>query len=343
MQIEKNYPLKNLTTLKIGGPAKLFAQVNTTEKLKEIIKWGRNKRERLFVLGGGSNVLISDEGFEGLVLRLNFKETKIIKEEKDHIVLKAETGKDWDKFVAKSVENNWQGIECLSGIPGKLGAGLVQNIGAYGQEIGNSVVQVKCLDKETAEMIELENKECGFSYRNSTFKKRKNLIITEVTFKLKKGITPKLKYESLKKSFHNQEPTLKNIRERVLEIRKQKGMIIDQGEPNSKSVGSFFINPIINQEKLEKLQKITNNQIPSWKQNEKSYKIPAAWLIENAGFYKGYKYKNVGISSKHCLALINRENGTASELMELAQNIQEKVSRKYQIQLEIEPTLIGKF
>jgi UDP-N-acetylmuramate dehydrogenase len=343
MIIEKDCLLADLTSLKMGGRAGLFVRADTVEDLIEALRMARGSEKEVMVLGGGSSVVISDEGFAEMVIQPAWEGVRVVNETEDAVEAEVGAGKSWDECVSEAVAKEWQGFECLSGIPGQTGAGLIQNIGAYGQEIGNTVKEVHCLNKETLQTEKLSNQACDFSYRDSVFKKRRELIITRVVFVLKKGTPPEIKYKSLQEAFKDKQPSLEEVRKKVIEIRASKSMVLDPEDPNTKSVGSFFINPIIGGEKLADLKEKTQDQMPYWEVTEDKFKIPAAWLIENSGFNKGYEYKNVGISSKHCLALINRGGGTSKELLELANIIQEGVLDKYGISLSIEPTLVGNF
>ncbi len=251
-------------------------------------------------------------------------------------------GEDWDAFVAYCVKNDLAGIECLSGIPGLVGGTPVQNVGAYGQEVSETIVSVRCLDRKTLEFVELSNKDCGFSYRKSIFNSTESgrYIVLNVTFSLRKNGDPKVAYKDIREYFGESKPTLSEVREAVLAIRRSKSMVIDPDDPNSQSAGSFFKNPIVSNEHLAKI-KSTFRDAPSFVVDDNTVKIPAAWLIENAGFHKGFALGNAGISSKHTLAIINRGDASAGEIVELKHHIQAVVAEKFGIKLEQEPICVG--
>ncbi len=250
-------------------------------------------------------------------------------------------GEDWDEFVAYCVQNNLAGVECLSGIPGLVGGTPVQNVGAYGQEVSETIVSVRCFDLNAREFVELSNSECGFTYRTSIFNStmRDRYIVLSVTFALQQSGKAKIVYKDLIEHFKDREPTLQETREAVLAIRHLKSMVIDLADPNSKSAGSFFKNPVVEREKLEEIRR-NFERVPSFDFGDK-VKIPAAWLIENAGFSKGFALGNAGISTNHTLALINRGNASSDEMLSLKNVIQDAVESKFGIMLMPEPVFVG--
>lgn len=349
-KLRENVLLKPYTTLEVGGQSRYFVEAKDEETVFEAVAWAKKENLPLFILGGGSNLVIADEGFSGLVLHINTQgvETKL---QDSKVFVTAKAGETWDDFVALTVKNNWQGIECLSGIPGKVGATPIQNVGAYGQEVKDTITQLQAYDRETEKIICFSNKECLFSYRQSFFKSdaKDRYIILSVTYLLSLIASPAITYPELEKYILENislNPTLKDVREGVLTLRRSKAMVVDALEPDSKSVGSFFMNPIVDKEKLllikEKLAKedfIGN--IPEFSAAEGKVKLSAAWLIERAGFKKGYRKGSVAISSRHALALVNKGNGTAREIYLLAEEIQGKVKEKFNVSLEKEPIYVG--
>lgn len=335
LDIQKDIPLAPLTTLKIGGRARLFVVARDEEQVAEAVKFAKDNGLDLFVLGGGSNALVSDKGFDGLVLQIALKGIS----ETDTITVAA--GEDWDEFVAYCVKNDLAGVECLSGIPGFAGGTPVQNVGAYGQEVSETIVSVRCFDRKTDEFVTLSNADCGFSYRTSVFNstERDRYIVLNVTFKLQKGGEAKIVYKDLKEHFSDKRPSLAEVREAVLKIRRAKSMVIDASDPNSKSAGSFFKNPVVERSKFDEIRAAYENA-PSFDFGDK-VKIPAAWLIENAGFHKGFASGNAGISTNHTLALINRGGASAEELLSLKDDIQSGVEAKFGIMLQPEPVFVG--
>jgi UDP-N-acetylmuramate dehydrogenase len=339
-ELKNNVPLAELTTFKIGGKARFFVCAKTERDVFNAFKYAESRNLDVFILGGGSNVLISDDGFDGLVLQIGLKGIK-----RNENFVTAQAGEDWDNFVAYCVENNLAGIECLSGIPGFVGGTPVQNVGAYGQEVFETIESVRCLDRETCEIIELENNECGFAYRTSIFNTiaKNRYIVLSVTYNLKPNGEPKITYADLQKYFGNRTPTLPETRQAILEIRAAKSMVINENDVNSRSAGSFFKNPIVSNEKFTEMCKNFGDMIPNYKYNGEKVKIPAAWLIEKSGFNKGYRLGKVGLSSKHTLALVNYENGTAADIVQLKNEIQAKVAERFLVELQPEPIFVGKF
>lgn len=350
-EIEKDIPLAPLTTLKIGGKARFFVRAENKTDIFEAFEFADENKLEIFVLGGGSNVLIADKGFDGLVLQIAIKGIKSFTEKNINEYLTVGAGEDWDEFVKYCVEKNLSGVECLSGIPGFVGGTPVQNVGAYGQEVSETIVSVKVFDRQTRQVKTLTNTDCGFEYRKSIFNtnKKNRFIVLAVTFALNKNGKPKIAYQDLKNYFNGKEPTLAETREAVLHIRRKKSMVIDANDLNSQSAGSFFKNPIV---ELEQFHEIENkcrklkiigeiDDVPHFPASENSVKIPAAWLIEKAGFHKGCLKGRVGLSTNHTLALTNRGDATANELLELKNEIQKKVTEIFGIKLLPEPVFVG--
>ena len=352
-------PCAQFTTLKIGGNARFFARVEREEEVIEGLDFADDNDLPMFILGGGSNVLISDKGFDGLVLQVALMGiaggNASVNERADHAAegtllnsrvsarsfVTASAGEDWDGFVGYCVANNLAGVECLSGIPGSVGGTPVQNVGAYGQEVSETIVSVRCFDRQTKEIVTLANADCDFTYRTSIFNSsmRDRYIVLNVTFALEQGGKPKVTYKDLIDQFGSRQPTLAEVRDAVLQIRRSKSMVIDPDDPNSRSAGSFFKNPIISRERLAELRS-KYERMPSFEFGE-SVKVPAAWLIENAGFHKGFALGNAGISSNHTLAIINRGGASAAEILMLKTEIQQAVEGKFGILLKPEPVFIG--
>lgn len=304
----------------------------------EAAKWCKLNELPLFVLGGGSNVLISDDGFDGLVLKVALQGI-----ERNESLVTAQAGEDWDQFVKYCVDNKLQGIECLSGIPGLVGGTPVQNVGAYGQEVSETIEKVRVFDLKSEEILELTNPDCKFSYRTSIFNStdKNRFIVLSVTFKLNPNGKPKIAYKDLQSIFANKRPNLTKVREAICKIRAEKAMLVRQGGLDSQSAGSFFKNPIVENEVFAKINANFGGNVPNFKVDENFVKIPAAWLIENAGFAKGFQLGNAGISTKHSLAITNRGNATAQEILQLKSKIQESVKAKFNIELIPEPVFIG--
>lgn len=342
LQILENVELSSYTTLNIGGNARYLVRAETEHQIASAVKFADENGLRIFVLGGGSNVLISDAGFDGLVVQIALTGiSKPVLQTGDTKLISVGAGEDWDRFVAYCVEENFAGVECLSGIPGLVGGTPIQNVGAYGQEVADTIKVVRCFDRKARKLVTLSNANCGFSYRSSIFNSthRERYIILSVTFTLRPNGEAKITYKDLLELFKGRSPSLARVREAVLNIRRKKSMVIDPEDANSKSVGSFFKNPFVTGEKLNAI-KSSMGQVPHFEFGG-MFKIPAAWLIEKAGFKKGYSLGNAGISSNHTLALINRGGASAIEIIVLKERIQEAVGAKFGIDLQPEPVFVG--
>jgi UDP-N-acetylmuramate dehydrogenase len=342
MKINEGEILAPFTTLKVGGPAKFFADVSSVQELKEVLRFVKAENLNLFVLGGGSNVLISDKGFNGIVIKINIEGIETLEKNDRDCIFRVGAGVVWDDFVKFTVKRNIWGIECLSGIPGSIGASPVQNIGAYGQEVKDTIVSVEAVNMQTSTCRKFDSTQCGFSYRDSYFKKRREEIVTHVTYRLSKIPNLEFKYKELEKAFGNRFPSIWEIRQKVMEIRRSKSMVYDINDINSYSNGSFFINPVINKKQFEGLQKI-HQDIPHWPVGNNKMKLAAAWLIENAGFNKGYKHKTTGLSEKHTLAIVNRGSANAKDIYDLHKIIIAKVKDAFGVEISPETQFIGDF
>ncbi len=363
MVLQENVPLAPKTTLGIGGPARFFVEAQDEATLIEGFQFSREKQVPFFVLGGGSNIVVADDGFPGLVVHISIQGRERVPgspTDPAERIYRVGAGVDWDQFVDFCVGQNLAGVECLSGIPGSIGGTPIQNVGAYGQEVSSVIRSVRVYDRRKEEIRELENGECGFSYRMSIFNttERDRYIVLAVTYALHAGDPPTLRYADLERYFRSAalNPSLRDVREAVLSIRRRKAMLWVPEDPNSHSVGSFFKNPVVKRSFLEELQKLYPGvDIPHYpapnapltgESSQDAVKIAAAWLIEQAGFSEGYPLESqrksrVGISSKHTLALINRGEGTAHEILELMREVQSGVEKKFGLRLETEPDFVG--
>lgn len=353
MFIQENISLAQFTTLKIGGIARYFIEARDENQIIEAVKFSDDNKLRLFVLGGGSNLLISDAGFDGVVLKIESKNVEFSQRLKD-VFVTANAGEDWDEFVNICVENDLAGVECLSGIPGTVGASPIQNIGAYGQDVSETVSNVKVFDRKTLEIIDLSNVECGFSYRTSIFNSthKERFIVLNVTFKLEMCGKPKIAYRDLQNYFaDNATPDLMETRNAVLSIRREKSMVIDANDPNTKSAGSFFKNPIVSFDKFAQIERKARDlkliseseNAPKFAFNIENVKIPAAWLIEKSGFHKGFRSGKVGLSTKHALAIVNYDNANADDITKFVREIQTKIADVFDVELRPEPIFVGTF
>src|SRR5262245_24209671 len=291
MKIDENVALAPMTTLQVGGPARYFAAAHTIAEVQDAVAFAGARSLPLFLLGGGSNLVISDKGWPGMVLKIampgvdeNVHDT--------HCDFELGAGENWDDFVAHAVARDCSGIECLSGIPGSVGGTPVQNVGAYGQQVADTITSVLVLDLRDGQVRELCAEACAFGYRTSIFNttERGRFVILRVTFRLLRGGDPHIEYTDLRRYFAERRtpPTLAETRNAVLEIRQSKAMLIRPGDEDSRSAGSFFRNPVVSPEQYEELTKRAlprGLHIPGYPELEAKKKVPAAWLVENAGFH----------------------------------------------------------
>ncbi len=346
MKLQENVPLAPLTTFQVGGPARWFVEAETEADVRAAVEHAGANSLPLFVLGGGSNLVVSDAGFPGLVLKIALRGIEE-REEGGKQVFDAAAGEDWDAFVARAVSRDCAGIECLSGIPGNVGGTPVQNVGAYGQEVADSIVSLRVLDTASGEAKELSNADAGFTYRTSIFNssQRGRYIVLRVSYALTPGGKPKIGYADLKNFFAgNPSPTLAQTREAVRQIRLSKAMLIVPGDDDSRSAGSFFKNPIVSQTEYARIAGIAAQHSlkpPSYPAPDAKVKLAAAWLVEQSGFVKGYTRGPVGISRRHSLAIVNRGGATAADIIALKEEIQKRVFETFGVQLIPEPVFVG--
>ncbi len=344
IEVQENVPLAPLTTLGVGGKARFFVHAESVGDVEEAVAFARGRGLALFVLGGGSNLLVSDRGWDGLVLQVWISGIEE-RSEGAATVFDVGAGVDWDEFVAHAVARKCGGIECLSGIPGSVGGTPVQNVGAYGQEVSETIVSVLAFDLSENRVRELTAAECGFRYRASIFNtsQRGRYVILRVSYRLASDGVPSLRYADLQKYFVAPgRASLAEVREAVLEIRASKGMVLRAGDPGT--AGSFFKNPVLSAaEHAELVNRAAQRglEVPSYPALSSQRKISAAWLVENSGFRKGYVRGRAGISSKHALAIVNLGGATAAEIVGLKDEIQAGVEQAWGVRLEAEPVLVG--
>jgi UDP-N-acetylmuramate dehydrogenase len=307
----------------------------------EIVATVRNAAvagEDVLILAGGSNVVVGDAGFPGRVLLLRTRGVQVVGRDAEHVVVRVAAGELWDDFVADTVANGWAGVECLSGIPGSAGATPIQNVGAYGQEVAHTIVAVRAYDRAADEVRTITPEECRFAYRSSVFKHNDRWVVLEVDFRLTVSAeSAPIRYAELARQLGveaGDRVPLDRARDTVLKLRAGKGMVLDPDDRDTWSVGSFFTNPV--------LPALPSDEMPHWPGEGGTVKIPAAWLIEQAGFGKGFtRGGGVAISSKHTLALTNRGDGTTAALLELAREIRTGVHARFGIVLHPEPVLVN--
>lgn len=347
-----NHPLGHHTTIGVGGPARYFAVVSSPEQLLYAVRWAHEREVPVFVLGGGSNVLISDEGFPGLVVHIGLRGWQVV-EEGDYVLLAVASGERWDYVVELAVSRHWAGIECLSGIPGQVGATPIQNVGAYGQQVSETIAEVKAIDLQSGETVVIPGSECEFGYRTSRFRTRDagRFFITHVTFKLVPGGPPTVRYPELaaylkEQNISNPDPA--QVRGAVRAIRARKSMLVDPNDPNSRSCGSFFVNPVVSQEQFNELVAIVRrkglvgrDELPPHYGGKEGIKLSAAWLIESAGFRRGTRLGPAALSQKHALAIVNMGGAKARDIIALADLIRLRVFEQFGLVLEPEPVFVG--
>jgi UDP-N-acetylmuramate dehydrogenase len=350
VQLLENIPLATLTTFKIGGPARYLVEAASVSEAQEAVAFARARALPLFVLGGGSNLLVADSGWPGLVLRVAISgvEQQPGYDEDGKVIFDVGAGESWDRFVSRAVAAHCAGIECLSGIPGNVGGTPVQNVGAYGQEVSETIISLQVFDLHDGQIRELCREACQFGYRSSIFNssERGRFIVLRVRFALTPEGEPHIEYADLKRHFAEREiaPNLAETREAVRHIRALKGMLIVPDDPDSLSAGSFFKNPILRQAQHEELKRraaARGLSVPSYPALETHKKVSAAWLVEHSGFAKGYGLGCAGLSSKHALAIVNRGGATANEILSLKEQIQHRVEEIWGVQLEPEPVMVG--
>jgi len=350
--ILENVSLAEYTTLGVGGPARWFCEAVTEADVLEAVEFGRERGLPLFVLGGGSNVFVGDAGFDGLVIRVGVLGMAEWTEADSEIVwLTAGAGETWDDVVRCAVERGYAGVECLAGIPGDVGGTPVQNVGAYGQEVAETIVGVRAFDLEAGAFVELDHAACGFAYRRSVFNTtaRGRYIVMAVTYRLRVGGAPTLKYLDVRRYFGRrletgEAPSLREVYDAVRAIRAEKGMLAGQGGEDSWSAGSFFKNPVVDEEMLGEIAEaggVGYESVPRWPAAEGKVKLAAAWLVERAGFQKGFRIGRAGISTRHTLALVNLGGATAAEVMALRDAVVQGVASRFGVRLEQEPVEVG--
>ncbi|GAC1421760.1 MAG: UDP-N-acetylmuramate dehydrogenase [Acidobacteriaceae bacterium] len=358
LDLQENVPLAPFTTLRVGGPARFFLEARTEAEIADAAAFARDRALPLFVLGGGSNLLVSDAGYPGLVLRAALTGRSMRDAETPaEVLLESAAGEDWNSLVEFAVENNLGGMECLAGIPGDVGGTPVQNVGAYGQEVADTIAEVRAFDLRAAEFVSLSHADCHFAYRRSIFNsiapdgrdERGRYIVTRVAYRLQRNAPPALRYADLQRFFASRiaagdTPTLREVYHAIREIRATKGMLAGQPGPNARSAGSFFKNPIVPAQTLTAIAaalSLSPAEIPHWPAPNDQIKLPAAWLIERAGFPRGFHLGRAGISTLHTLALVNRGGATTADLIALRDTITQTVAARFHLRLEQEPVLLG--
>ncbi len=360
--LRHDVPLAELTTFELGGPARHLVHARGEDEVREALDWAARECLAVAVLGGGSNVVAADTGFDGLVLHMASRGVRArCAGPGEPVLVTAAAGESWDELVARAVAEGWAGLECLSGVPGTVGATPIQNVGAYGQDVAETIAKVRVLDRGAPEdrgasqepvTREMAAAECRFSYRDSVFRREPDrFVLLEVTFALHRGGPPAVRYPELARSLGRTSvaPSLAEVRAAVLELRRSKSMVREDSDPNRRSAGSFFVNPVVSSyeaaavaERARKAGMIAAPEaMPSFPSGTDSVKLSAAWLIERAGFGRGTVRGHVGISSRHTLALVHHGGGTSAELVELAGEVRRGVFELFGVWLRPEPVFLG--
>ena len=335
-------PLSLHCTLGVGGPARFFIEARDEDQVIAAWRWARARGLPLRILGGGSNLVVADEGVDGLVLRISLRGLTSVAAG-SAVELTAGAGEPWDGVVCHAVDRGWGGLECLSGIPGLVGATPVQNVGAYGQEVSETVTAVRALHRERGIVVTLTAADCAFAYRDSMLKSGapERYAVLAVTYRLEPDARPRVRYADLNRHLAArgvEAPSLSEVRASVLEIRRSKSMVLDPGDPNRRSCGSFFLNPIVSPEELRRIEaRVGDPAMPRWAQPDGRMKLAAGWLIERAGFARGTRAGSVGLSTRHSLAIVCHEGATARDVLKLAAAIRDRVQARFGVHLVPEP------
>ena len=344
-QPQANVPIAKLTTLGVGGAARWFAWATRREDVVDYVAWSRERQLALVILGGGSNVVVADQGLDALVLQMDLRGASVAPDG-EAVLITAGAGEVWDDIVAMSVSLGLGGLACLSGIPGRVGGTPIQNVGAYGQDVADVLETVLAFDRSAGRMVTLPVADCRFSYRSSRFKEADagRFVICAVTFRLTRGRVepayPELREEVARATAETAVTPLE-LRNAVLAVRRRKGMVLDRDDADTRSVGSFFMNPVLAASDRDRLAGIAGAMPPGFATEDGLVKIPAAWLIEHAGFARGTRDGAARISTKHTLALVNDGGATARDVIRLATRIKQGVQERYGVVLRPEPVFLG--
>jgi UDP-N-acetylmuramate dehydrogenase len=344
--VREHVPLAPCGTLGVGGPARFFLEAPAEADLLAGLDWATRRGVACRILGGGSNLVVADGGVDGLVVRLALRGV-VIREDTDAVEVTAGAGDDWDALVHATVERGWAGLECLSGIPGLVGATPIQNVGAYGQEVGDTVSRVRALDRATGAIVTLDPPACGFAYRDSAFKSREpeRYVVLAVTYRLRRGGPPTIRYAELAEYLSGRgitAPTLADAREAVLTIRRAKSMVLEAGDENRRSCGSFFVNPIVAAADSARVDaRAGDGAMPRWPQPDGRVKLSAAWLIQQAGFRRGERDGPVGLSTRHTLAIVAHDGARARDVLAFAWRLRTRVEARFGVRLVPEPVFWG--
>jgi UDP-N-acetylmuramate dehydrogenase len=344
---QSNVPLAPFSTMGVGGPARWYVEARDEDAVRSALEWAERRGVPVRVLGGGSNLVIADAGVDGLVLRVAIRGVSA-READRAIELTAAAGEPWDDVVRLTVERGWAGLECLSGIPGLVGATPIQNVGAYGQEVSETVAAVRVLDRATRTVAMLDPAACGFAYRDSAFKSRTpdRYVVLAVTYRLRPSGAPTVRYADVERHLAERgidQAGLADVRKAVIEIRRAKSMVLDPDDPNRRSCGSFFVNPIVSRAEADRIAAVSGAEtMPRWPEpGGQRVKLAAAWLVERAGFARGHADGAAGISTRHTLAIVAREGARAADVVRVAHRVRDAVRARFGVDLAPEPVFWG--
>jgi UDP-N-acetylmuramate dehydrogenase len=343
----ENVPLASRCTLGVGGPARYFMEARDQATVLVAHEWAARRGVPLRILGGGSNVVVADEGVEGLVLRVALRGVST-QDTPDGVEVTAAAGEPWDDFVRLAVARGWAGLECLSGIPGLVGATPIQNVGAYGQEVSDTVTAVRALDRDTGHVVTLGARACRFGYRASALKSAEpdRYIVLAVTYRLRPGGAPTIRYADIERHLAARgarHPGLADVRDSVLAVRRSKSMVLAAGDENARSCGSFFLNPVLPAAEAARAaaRAGADAAMPSWPEPDGRVKLSAAWLIERAGFARGARDGAVGLSTRHSLAIVCHAGARARDVVAFARRVRDAVEARFGVRLVPEPVFWG--
>jgi UDP-N-acetylmuramate dehydrogenase len=347
--VREQVPLAPLTTLALGGPAERLVRVEGERALVDVLRTAGARGWPVTVLGGGSNVVVADEGIAGLVVQMASRGVSL-RRAGDAVIATVGAGEPWDALVARTVGEGLAGLECLSGIPGLVGAAPVQNVGAYGQEVSETVRRVRVVDRTTLQVRDLSPAECAFGYRDSALKRAPGrFVVVEVDFALRPGGAPAVRYVELVRAVGGTAATLERVRSLVWRLRQAKGMVLEDEDPERRTAGSFFTNPVVDDAQAAEViaRAVATGvasgpeEVPTWPAGEGRTKLAAGWLIERAGLERGLRRGAFGISRRHALALVHHGGGHTRDLLALAQHVRDTVDARFGVQLRPEPVLLG--
>jgi len=348
VNVEHYVPLAPRCTLRVGGPARFFVRAQDEATLVAALEWADAGGVPVRVLGGGSNVVIADEGVDAMVLRVGLRGRRLRLDPDGSAELTAMAGEPWDDLVEHAVGLGCAGLECLSGIPGLVGAAPIQNVGAYGQDVAGTLARLRAYDRIARSVVTLGASDCQLGYRDSLFKSGApdRYVVLDVTFRLRQGGAPTVRYPELATRLAElglSAPSLIDVRREVLALRRRKSMLLDDEDANVRSCGSFFVNPVLPAEEADRLERraAVGAAMPRYPQQDGTVKLSAGWLIERAGFEKGQRRGPVGLSTRHALCLVCHDGARAADLLEFAREVRDRVRDRLGVTLTPEPVLWG--